>query len=91
MEIVILIIILIITSFLGYKAIIGVPSLLHTPLMSVMGGLSGVIFIGGLTLTAILSDMRIFGYLAIIFGAINASAGLLITHKMLEMFQPKRK
>jgi len=87
---VVLLVVLVITSFLGYKTISNVPSLLHTPLMSLMNALSGVLVVGGLTLTAILTEMRFVGYLAIICAMINASAGFLITHRMVSMFQSKR-
>ena len=48
----ILVAIFLVATFVGYKLISNVPSLLHTPLMSGMNALSGVTITGALAATA---------------------------------------
>ena len=89
MKSLVLIIIFIVSTFLGYKIIRQVPSLLHTPLMSGMNALSGITVLSALTTTAFALSIqsKILGVLAIILAMINVSAGFGITHKMLKMFK----
>ena len=47
-----LIIVFVVASWLGYKVIKEVPSLLHTPLMSGTNAISGVTILGSLVSTA---------------------------------------
>ena len=76
----------------GYKIITNVPSLLHTPLMSGMNALAGVIILGALTAT-VLAD----AYWSILLGAVgvglaitNVFGGFDVTHKMLRMVRGKK-
>ena len=91
---IILVIILIISTFVGYFLIKHVPTLLHTPLMSGMNALSGITLIGAIVATseAIKTNefMTIFiGGVAIVIATINVTAGFLVTHRMLAMFKGK--
>ncbi len=89
MKSLILIIIFIISTFIGYKIIRKVPSLLHTPLMSGMNALSGITLLSALATTAMAVSFqsRILGAIAIILATINIAAGFGITHRMLRMFK----
>ena len=89
MKSLILIIVFIVSTFIGYKIIKKVPSLLHTPLMSGMNALSGITLLSALTVTALSISMqsKIFGALAVILAMINVAAGFGITHRMLKMFK----
>ncbi|OQA23029.1 MAG: NAD(P) transhydrogenase subunit alpha [Actinobacteria bacterium ADurb.Bin346] len=89
MKSLILIIVFIVSTFIGYKIIKKVPSLLHTPLMSGMNALSGITLLSALTVTALSISMqsKIFGVLAVILAMINVAAGFGITHRMLKMFK----
>jgi NAD(P) transhydrogenase subunit alpha len=93
----ILVLIFIVCTVLGYFIIRNVPSLLHTPLMSGMNALSGVTIVGALSATGIayLSDggwlSQVAGCLAIILAAVNVFGGFGVTHRMLMMFNKKRK
>ena len=81
------------STLLGYKIISHVPSLLHTPLMSAMNALSGVIILGALT-AAHLAGSPIFlllGAIAVVMGIVNVFGGFDITHKMLRMVAGKKK
>lgn len=87
-----LIIIFVVMTFVGYKVISNVPSLLHTPLMSAMNALSGVIILGALTATFIakVPESTLAGCVAIILAMINVVGGFDVTHKMLRMVAGKK-
>ena len=91
-----LVIVFIIASILGYKVISQVPTLLHTPLMSGSNALSGVTILGALTACGGAVEVgglfgTILGVCAIILAMINVVGGFAVTHRMLRMFQPKKK
>ena len=95
---VILIIVFIVCTVLGYVIIRNVPSLLHTPLMSGMNALSGVTIVGAISATglALLAGdggwlAQGAGMLAIILAAINVFGGFGVTHRMLMMFNKKKR
>ena len=96
----ILVIIFIVTSIVGYFIIKNVPSLLHTPLMSGMNALSGITLLGaiavvGLTFFAVESNIKLIGQIlggiAIIAATVNVVGGFGVTHRMLKMFDKKKK
>lgn len=89
MKSLILIVVFIVSTFVGYKIIKKVPSLLHTPLMSGMNALSGITLLSALTSTALALSFqsKILGAIAIILAMINVAAGFGITHRMLKMFK----
>lgn len=86
-----LILIFVISTLIGYKLISHVPSLLHTPLMSGMNALSGITILGALSATgaAIYTGSRVLGFVAIMFAMINVAGGFGVTDKMLRMFLHK--
>ena len=96
----ILVFVFIVTSIVGYFIIKNVPSLLHTPLMSGMNAVSGITLLGaiaavGLTLFAVESDVRLLGQIlggiAVIAATVNVLGGFGVTHRMLKMFDKKKK
>ena len=84
-----LVVLFLASTLIGYKIIKNVPSLLHTPLMSGMNALSGVCILGALVATsaAIMMSNRILGLIAILLANINIVGGFGVTHKMLKMFK----
>ncbi|MDD4778835.1 MULTISPECIES: NAD(P) transhydrogenase subunit alpha [Proteiniphilum] len=95
-----LVLVFIAASVVGYLIIKNVPSLLHTPLMSGMNALSGITLLGavaavGLSLIAVDSGGRLLGQLlggiAIIAATVNVVGGFGVTHRMLKMFDKKKK
>lgn len=93
------IIVLVVSTIVGYLLIRNVPSLLHTPLMSGMNALSGITVVGAVsaTGTALLSFSaghlllaQLLGGLAIILATINVVGGFAVTHRMLRMFNRKK-
>jgi len=91
MKALLLVILFIFATLVGYKVIKNVPSLLHTPLMSGMNALSGVTVLGALiaAAAAVTAKNRILGELAIVLATINIVGGFLVTHRMLKMFKTR--
>ena len=93
----ILVLIFVVCTVLGYMIIKNVPSLLHTPLMSGMNALSGVTIVGAISATgvALLAGggwlSQVAGMLAIILAAVNVFGGFGVTHRMLMMFNKKKR
>ena len=90
---IILIIVLIASTLIGYKLISNVP-------MSGMNALSGVTVIGAIAAAGLSFKFghdgklilgQIFGGLAIILATINVVGGFGVTHRMLRMFSKKKK
>ncbi len=84
-----LIIVFVVASWLGYKVIKEVPSLLHTPLMSGTNAISGVTLLGSLVSTAyaVSSGSKVLGFIAIVLAMINLVGGFVVTDRMLKMFK----
>lgn len=89
MNVLILLVLFIVATVVGYKVISEVPSLLHTPLMSGMNALSGVTVSGALIATALAVAMhnQILGAFAVVLATTNVVGGFLVTHRMLKMFK----
>lgn len=87
----VLLIVFIVSSVLGYRVIRQVPPLLHTPLMSGMNAVSGVTVLGALAATtaALTTGSRILGAAAIILAMINVVGGFAVTDRMLRMFRAR--
>lgn len=86
---IILIVVFIAATLLGYKLINAVPSLLHTPLMSGMNALSGITLLGIIAVTAPPGNWlgQAAGFIGITAAAINVVAGFGVTDRMLRMFK----
>ncbi|NLD51645.1 MAG: NAD(P) transhydrogenase subunit alpha [Clostridiales bacterium] len=86
---IILVLVFVVATLVGYKLIKSVPSLLHTPLMSGMNALSGVTILGTMTATAgaLAFGSRLLGVIGIICATINVVSGFVVTDRMLKMFK----
>lgn len=93
MKILILFIIFIATTLIGYRVVGNVPSLLHTPLMSGMNALSGITVIGALVVTAaaVGTGNKVLGTISIALAMINVIGGFYVTHRMLKMFKTRQE
>ena len=89
--------IFILSIFVGYYVVWSVTPSLHTPLMSVTNAISSVIIVGAIMASLsgnsenIFEISNIFGFLAIIFAAVNIFGGFLVTQRMLLMYKKKKK
>jgi len=84
--------IFVLAIFVGYYVVWSVTPALHTPLMSVTNAISSVIIVGALIAAgpAEMNLSKIFGFIAIIFAAINIFGGFVVTQRMLLMFKRKK-
>jgi proton-translocating NAD(P)+ transhydrogenase subunit alpha len=82
----------VLATFLGYEVIKRVPSLLHTPLMSLTNAISGIALVGSLILAGAKESKlsTILGTLAVTASTINVVGGFLITDRMLRMFKRRQ-
>ncbi len=97
---ILLIFVFAVATVVGYFIIKNVPSLLHTPLMSGMNALSGITILGavaavGLSVVAVKQQDvilgQVIGGLAVIAATVNVVGGFGVTHRMLKMFDKKKK
>ena len=79
----------VLATFLGYEVIRRVPSLLHTPLMSLTNAISGISLVGSLILAGARKSTlsTVLGTIAVTASTINVVGGFLITDRMLRMFR----
>ena len=86
---------IILSVFVGVEVIGGVPSVLHTPLMSGANAIHGVVIVGAIIVMLDTDPSNILGlvlgFLAVILGTLNVVGGFVVTDRMLEMFKKKPK
>ena len=84
---------IILSVFVGVEVIGGVPSVLHTPLMSGANAIHGVVVVGAIIVMLDTDPTNILGlvlgFLAVILGTLNVVGGFVVTDRMLEMFKKK--
>lgn len=84
----------ILSIFVGIEVIGGVPTVLHTPLMSGANAIHGVVVIGAIHVMLNVSDTNYLalalGFLAVVLGTLNVVGGFVVTDRMLEMFKKKK-
>ena len=91
-----LVLVFVLSSVVGYFIIKNVPSLLHTPLMSGMNALSGISILGAMVALGLSYRFeqpvlgQVIAGVAIILSAINVMGGFGVTHRMLRMVNKKR-
>jgi proton-translocating NAD(P)+ transhydrogenase subunit alpha len=76
-------------TFLGFEIIRRVPSLLHTPLMSLTNAISGIALVGSLVIAGSNRGTlsTVLGTIAVAASTINVVGGFMITDRMLKMFK----
>lgn len=84
---------IILAIFVGVEVIGGVPTVLHTPLMSGANAIHGVVIVGAIyVMLSVEPDnylALILGFLAVLLGTLNVVGGFVVTDRMLEMFKKK--
>jgi NAD(P) transhydrogenase subunit alpha len=84
----------ILSIFVGIEVIGGVPTVLHTPLMSGANAIHGVVIVGAIHVMVHLEHPSmlalILGSLAVLLGTLNVVGGFVVTDRMLEMFKKKK-
>jgi NAD(P) transhydrogenase subunit alpha len=88
-----LLVIFVISLFLGVELITKVPATLHTPLMSGSNAISGITIVGAILAAGAGegndSLVTILGFIALTLASINVVGGYLVTNRMLAMFKRK--
>jgi NAD(P) transhydrogenase subunit alpha len=81
--------------WVGFEVITKVPQRLHTPLTSGSNAISGITAVGAIVAAgAVAAGFRVgnlLGLAAVVLAMINVAGGFVVTHRMLQMFQPARK
>jgi len=90
-EVVILLSVLVVSFLVGYRLILPVPSLLHTPLMSMTNAISGVTLLGALLVFAVQPRLLegALGSVAVFAATFNVAGGFAVTDRMLGLFKKK--
>lgn len=83
----------ILSIFVGIEVIGGVPTVLHTPLMSGANAIHGVVIVGAIHVMLNVDTSNtislVLGSLAVLLGTLNVVGGFVVTDRMLEMFKKK--
>ena len=83
----------ILSIFVGIEVIGGVPTVLHTPLMSGANAIHGVVIVGAIHVMLNIDTSNILalvlGFLAVLLGTLNVVGGFVVTDRMLEIFKKK--
>ena len=83
----------ILSVFVGVEVIGGVPSVLHTPLMSGANAIHGVVIVGAIHVMLNVDptdELALsLSFLAVLLGTLNVVGGFVVTDRMLEMFKKK--
>ena len=93
-NLIILIYILALATFVGFELITKVPPTLHTPLMSGANAISGVTIVGAILASGPdpyqFAIAKVLGMLGLLFATINVVGGYVVTDRMLQMFKKKK-
>jgi H+-translocating NAD(P) transhydrogenase subunit alpha len=83
----------VLSIFVGIEVIGGVPTVLHTPLMSGANAIHGVVIVGAIYVMLHVDTTDYLslalGFLAVLLGTLNVVGGFVVTDRMLEMFKKK--
>jgi NAD(P) transhydrogenase subunit alpha len=83
----------VLSVFVGVEVIGGVPTVLHTPLMSGANAIHGVVIVGAIYVMLHIDVSNtlalVLGFLAVLLGTLNVVGGFVVTDRMLEMFKKK--
>ncbi len=88
----VLIIVFVLSVFLGLEVISKVPTTLHTPLMSGTNAIHGIVLVGAMLVAGLAGGdmwLVILALVAVAFGAGNVVGGFVVTDRMLQMFRRK--
>ncbi|MEO6456903.1 MAG: NAD(P) transhydrogenase subunit alpha [Chloroflexia bacterium] len=86
-----IIIVFVLSVFLGLEVISKVPAALHTPLMSGTNAIHGIVLVGAMIVAGAYDATvaTILGFIAVVFAAGNVVGGFVVTDRMLQMFKKK--
>ena len=84
-----LVVVLVLSAFIGYEVVSKVPSVLHTPLMSGSNAIHGVILVGAMIVAGGADGalQTALALIAVILATLNVVGGFVVTDRMLGMFK----
>jgi NAD(P) transhydrogenase subunit alpha len=87
-----LVVVFVLSCFVGFEVISKVPSILHTPLMSGTNAIHGVVLVGSMVVlgTAHGAIETTLGFIAVVLSTLNVVGGFVVTDRMLEMFKSRQ-
>ena len=87
-----LVMIFVLSCFIGYYVVWSVTPALHSPLMSVTNAISSVIIVGALIAAgpAEMSFSKVMGFAAVLLASINIFGGFIVSQRMLRMYRKKK-
>lgn len=87
-----LLIIFVLSCFIGFYVVWSVTPALHSPLMAITNAISSVIIVGAIIELGSNKNFltQSLGSIACILAFINIFGGFLITYRMLSMFKKKK-
>lgn len=93
-NLIVLLYVLVLASYVGFELIAKVPPTLHTPLMSGSNAISGITIVGALICSGPNPGefplAKILGMIALFFATLNVVGGYVVTDRMLQMFKKKK-
>jgi NAD(P) transhydrogenase subunit alpha len=84
-----MLLVFVLSTFVGFQVVQNVSRLLHTPLMSLTNALSAISIVGSLILAGAgeKAFATVLGAIAVFASTTNIVSGFLITDRMLKMFR----
>jgi H+-translocating NAD(P) transhydrogenase subunit alpha len=93
-NLIVLLYVLVLASYVGFELIAKVPPTLHTPLMSGSNAISGITMVGAIICSGPLPGAfpfsKVLGIVALFFATLNVVGGYVVTDRMLQMFRKKK-
>jgi H+-translocating NAD(P) transhydrogenase subunit alpha len=92
-NIILMFLVFILTFIIGYHLISKVPSLLHTPLMSMTNAISGITILAAILVFSheTYGTYSVMGFIAVVLATLNVVGGFTVTDRMLKMFKKNRE
>ena len=91
MDVITLLTILVLATFIGFELITKVPPTLHTPLMSGANAISGITIVGAIIASGESGVLAtVLGTIAVAAATINVIGGYMVTDRMLGMFKTRK-
>lgn len=91
-NLIVLLYVLVLASFVGFELIAKIPPTLHTPLMSGSNAISGITIVGAIVASGpdFWSTSKYLGIAALFLATLNVVGGYAVTDRMLRMFKKKK-
>jgi NAD(P) transhydrogenase subunit alpha len=88
-----MLLIFMLSTFVGFQVIQNVSRLLHTPLMSLTNAISAIAVVASILIAGEQKSLlsTVLGGVAVAASMTNIVSGFLITDRMLKMFKPRDK